>query len=328
MSASKDTQSGERCAKEPNRSKTAKHSRPKSELSRYAERWLTHLEQLEGASPHTLSAYRRVIDRLLDFIGEKSTLQDFKLSTLRGLLYHLYDQIHPSPVTTAQTIAALRSFGRWLHEEEFIPNNPTVELQIPKRPKKLVRFLSQRDLATNSETEGTAQALSETALRRAAALELFYGTGARLAEIAAARISDCDRKRQLIKLLGKGSKERIVPITQEALIALDNYHESLRISGITLTPQSPLFLNNRGLPLSMRTLQRDIEAALRERGWDGKASPHMLRHSYATHLLENGADLVSVKELLGHSSISTTQIYTHVTAAQMKEAHKKAHPRG
>jgi integrase/recombinase XerC/integrase/recombinase XerD len=167
----------------------------------------------------------------------------------------------------------------------------------------------------------------EIASRRHALLELFYGTGVRLSELAGANCRNLDLERGMLRVLGKGAKERLVPVTRTALEAWQEYRRYVAARGVGVGATAPLFVNARGQRLGIRTIQKDIEQQLRDLGWDGQASPHVLRHSFATHLLENGADLMAVKELLGHSSLRATQVYTHVTVAQLKDAYDKAHPR-
>ncbi len=296
------------------------------ELRTLADRWLRRMASIRRASPLTVKAYDRTLSAFFAYLGGSPGLADFSLVQLRGYLYALHASSSPSPATLAQTVAALRSFGKFLRSEGFLESNPAAELRNPKREKKLVPFLSQNDLSADKTPEFAPD--DEQGLRRNAELELLYGSGIRLAELAGARRSDLDEGRRRLTVLGKGSKERVVPVTGSALEALRAYWDCLAAKGVPLPADPPLFVNANGAPIAMRTVQRDVKAALRERGWDGKASPHMLRHSFATHLLENGADLMSVKELLGHASVGTTQIYTHVTAKQMKEAYEKAHPRG
>ena len=314
MDSSKDTQFG------------GSRAAPPATLGEARERWLEWLRSIRGAAPTTIVAYRRDTDGFLKHAGPGRPVSDFALPTLRGYLYELHGKKTPAAASLAQVVAALRSFGKFLASGGLLPRNPAADLRSPKLPKKLVPFLSQRDLA-----EGKAEAPDPDdaqGLRRAAALELFYGSGVRLAEVAGAKRRDLDEGRLLFRVLGKGSKERVVAVTRSALAALRAYWDEMAKEGVAAGADGPIFVNAKGLPVSRRTLERDVERALRERGWDGKASPHMLRHSFATHLLENGADLMSVKELLGHSSIGTTQVYTRVTARQMKEAYDKAHPRG
>ena len=314
MDSSKDTQFGD--------ARTA----PPATLLEARERWLEWMRAMRGAAPLTVVAYRRATDGFLEFAGGDRPVADFALPTLRGFLYELHGKKDLAPASTAQVVAALRSFGKYLASRELLSHNPAEELRIPKIPKKLVPFLSQNDLAEGRGEK--PEAGDGLGLRRAAALELFYGSGIRLAEAAGAKRRDVDEGRLRLRVLGKGSKERVVAVTRSALAALRAYWEEMARNGVPVGPDSPIFVNAKGLPVARRTLERDVERALREREWDGKASPHMLRHSFATHLLENGADLMSVKELLGHSSVGTTQVYTHVTAKQMKDAYDKAHPRG
>ena len=158
-------------------------------------------------------------------------------------------------------------------------------------------------------------------------LELIYGSGLRISECQGLTWDRIDMNAKLVRVIGKGSKERIVPITDALVEKINLFKTKLTEAGHVVTSTGFVFLSEDGKPYSVRTLRNDIHDLLREIGWEGKASPHVLRHSFATHLLENGADIMSVKEMLGHSNISTTHIYTHVNAERLKQAFKKTHPR-
>ena len=196
---------------------------------------------------------------------------------------------------------------------------------MPKRPKRLVSFLSQKDLAPEKfpEIENPTLPL----IRARVLLELIYGSGLRISECQNLTWSKIDLSNRQVRVLGKGNKERIVPLTHDLVRWLNAYKLKLTEENRWASSNSPVFLNEHGEAHDVRTLRRDIHDLLKSIGWEGKASPHVLRHSFATHLLENGADIMSVKEMLGHSSLATTQVYTHVSAERLKEAFKKTHPR-
>jgi integrase/recombinase XerC len=200
-------------------------------------------------------------------------------------------------------------------------------LSSPRRKKSLPSFL------TVSQMESLLQAPSKEKLagmRDAAILELFYSTGMRLSELSALSLSDIDFAGQLIRVMGKGKKERIIPVGSEALVALTLYlkeRKSISEHSTGQTESQTVFLNRFGRKLSVRSIGRIVKKYARKVSEHRRASPHMLRHTFATHLLDEGASLLTIKELLGHESLSTTQIYTHVTTEGLKNAYKKAHPR-
>jgi integrase/recombinase XerC/integrase/recombinase XerD len=197
---------------------------------------------------------------------------------------------------------------------------------MPKRPKRLVNVLGQKDLAEEKFPELPENATLPQ-VRARILLELIYGSGLRISECQMLAWDRINEKEFLVRVLGKGRKERIVPLTESFVNRIANYKQMQLEAGHIPTATGYVFLSEDGKPFGLRTLRNDIQHLLREIGWEGKASPHVLRHSFATHLLENGAEIMSVKEMLGHSNISTTQVYTHVNAERLRAAFKKTHPR-
>ena len=197
---------------------------------------------------------------------------------------------------------------------------------MPKRPKRLVNVLGQKDLAEEKFPE-LPENPSLQQVRARILLELIYGSGLRISECQNLTWDRINEKDFLVRVLGKGNKERIVPLTESFVSRIANYKQMQLEAGHLPTTTGYVFLSEDGKPFGLRTLRNDIQHLLREIGWEGKASPHVLRHSFATHLLENGAEIMSVKEMLGHSNISTTQVYTHVNAERLRAAFKKTHPR-
>jgi integrase/recombinase XerC len=223
------------------------------------------------------------------------------------------------------TFAALRSFYKYLIEREGFRDNPLREVQLPKMEKKLPIVLSvlQVDelLTVPKKVERQSQAPVWAASRDAAMLELFYSSGLRLSELAALNVADVDTFSETVRVFGKGRKERIVPVGQLALKALQQYRFEAKVEA------GPLFLSKLKKRMSARSIWLMLRKHLSQTSIQLRVSPHKLRHSFATHLLDNGADLRSVQTLLGHANLSTTQIYTHVTMERVKKAYDDAHPR-
>lgn len=251
--------------------------------------------------------------------------------TIRGFLTHL-DGFGYSAATIARKIATLRSFYKWLQKRGSIATNPMVLIRTPKQGKRLPKaigveqvdkLLSQPD---NRDTLGS---------RDRAILETLYSTGVRVSELVDLDRRDVDMTEQMLHVRGKGKKERLVPLGTHAVSAIRHYLTLLepdqRFAALrTRFPHEgdiPLFVNKNGSRLSSRSVRRKLDKYLSQAGLDPSISPHTLRHSFATHLLENGADLRSVQELLGHQSLSTTQIYTHLSTNRVRQAYQQAHPR-
>ena len=230
-----------------------------------------------------------------------------------------------SRATIRLSFAALRSFFNYLSDRNIIPANVLKLVSLPKLEKKLPQFLTIPQVTTLMEKPSAGlkskQAPEWMAARDAAILELFYSSGLRLAELAELDVRDLDPIGETVRVMGKGSRERIVPVGGLALKALSHYRHQARVES------GPLFLNKSRKRLGHRSIWLLLKKYVREAGLPATLSPHKLRHSFATHLLDNGADLRSVQSLLGHASLTTTQIYTHVTTERLKRAYDAAHPR-
>lgn len=305
---------------------------PDSTLQGASQAFLLHLEVQRKYSPRTIDAYDRILKELQIYLSppphdQAIPVAKLTVNTIRRWSYVLRNQRHLSAASIAQTIACLKSFGKFLARNEWLPSNPADPVASPKKPSRLVHFLSERALSPKA-LDDTSDLDSTQAVRSRALLELFYGSGLRLSECHGLDWVHLDKKARLVRVTGKGNKTRIIPLTSSSLAWLQRYAEALQAEGMAPSPHVAVFRNTKGERLSPRTMQRDIHALLRSVGWEGKASPHVLRHSFATHLLDGGADLMAVKEMLGHSSLSTTQVYTHVTPERLKEAFRKAHPHG
>jgi integrase/recombinase XerD len=290
--------------------------------------FLAHLEFERGLARNTLDAYRTDLLQYGAFLNgrgrsatdaEHADIADFlaDLATGRG-------QPPCSPATINRKTACLRSFYRHLRREELIDADPTAALSPPTKSRKLPRVL------TYAEVKGLLESVSEgdpIALRDRALLEVMYGCGLRASEAVGLDVNEVDLRRGFVRPHGKGNKERIVPLGREAAAAVTRYLRSGRPELIGSRPQSRLFVNFRGGPLTRQGLYKIIKRRAKEVGLEGRMSPHTLRHSFATHLLSGGCDLRSVQEMLGHADVATTQLYTHLSGERIKEVYFKSHPR-
>jgi integrase/recombinase XerC len=289
---------------------------------RLLERFLQYQEVERSASPRTIIAYRHALVRFRQFRDvswDIATAADFRLFLLECMksgMARSYVRL---------TFAALRSFYRFLTERAGFSENPLKEVQLPKLERKLPVVLSvtQVDelLSQPARVERKNQAPVWAAARDAAMLELFYSSGLRLSELVALNVADVDVYSESVRVLGKGRKERLVPVGAPALEAIQKYRTQAGVHS------GPLFLSKLRKRMTARSVWMTLKKYLDETTIQLPVTPHKLRHSFATHLLDNGADLRSVQTLLGHESLSTTQIYTHVTVERLKKAYDEAHPR-
>lgn len=291
----------------------------------YTNQFLDFLRTQRRYSPCTIETYRKSLEKFTELIGKNTSLEAFSESSIKSFVWDMKMKQKLAPSSICEHLAALKSFGKYLVRSRIMQKNPAENVPMPKRPKRLVSFMSQKDLAPEKFPEIENPNLQQARARFL--LELIYGSGLRISECQSLTWDRIREKEHLVRVLGKGSKERIVPITDSLIQWLGLFRTMLIEAGHLPSPTGFVFLSEDGKPYSVRTLRNDIHDLLREVGWEGKASPHVLRHSFATHLLENGAEIMSVKEMLGHSNISTTQIYTHVNAERLKAAFKKTHPR-
>ncbi len=294
-------------------------------LQNHISNFLTYLETQRRFSPRSIDTYRKSLDKFLALVGEEALLESFSEMQVKNFVWDLKMRQNLSPASICEHLAALKSFGKYLVRSSILEINPAGNVPMPKRPKRLVAFLGQKDLAEKNFDDLECSTLPQ--IRARVLLELIYGSGLRISECQSLTWDRLREKERLVRVLGKGNKERIVPITDSLVERLGLFKAKLTEAGHLISATGFVFVSEDGKPYSIRTLRNDIQNLLREIGWEGKASPHVLRHSFATHLLENGAEIMSVKEMLGHSSISTTQIYTHVNAERLKQAFKKTHPR-
>jgi len=297
------------------------HPKKKDQL---LDRYLEYLDIERHASPRTVVAYRHALVKFKHFGGDKISWPACKAQQFRSFLLDCMKKGMARSYIRL-TFAALRSFYQYLVEREGLAGNPLREVQLPKMDKKLPIVLSIKEvdelLTAPKRFERQAQAPVWAAARDAAMMELFYSSGLRLNELAALNVDDVDTFSETVRVLGKGRKERIVPVGQIALNALQQYQSEANVHS------GPLFVSKLRKRMSARSIWLMLKKHLSQTSIQLRVSPHKLRHSFATHLLDNGADLRSVQTLLGHAKLSTTQIYTHVTMERVKKAYDEAHPR-
>ena len=301
-----------------------------------ADTFLSYLARVRNYSPNTAAAYAQDLDCFLIWASNcgidvlQATHRDFRrfLSSLSGAGY--------AKTTVNRRLSAVRSFYSWLVREGVIESNPAAVVSSPKLPKPLPHVLSQEDV---EKLLKCADASTPAGALDAALVELLYASGARIGEVASLDVDRIDFSDKSVRLFGKGSKERIVPLYPAALHALDAYLAHARPvllanhkGGLTAEEaadaQRALFINARGARMSERSLRARFEKLLAQAGLAGMATPHTMRHTFATEVLDGGADLRSVQEMLGHASLSTTQIYSHLTPERLREVSLQAHPRG
>jgi integrase/recombinase XerC len=297
--------------------------------------FLLHLEKERDVSPHTLSAYTRDLKQFTEFLASyygTSTWSwsDIDRLALRSFLGYL-TRAKLSKRSTARALSVVRSFYRFLHREGVVEANPARAVSSPKLDRYLPTYLDRRQveqLFSSAETRAWEGRFTD--VRNLAILELFYSTGMRLSELHGIDLRDLDLVSQQVKVRGKGKKERILPIGDHAQQAIRNYEaarENLSRTHSAGVDRRALFLSARGKRLGRRAIQLLVTKHLSKVDEDAGLSTHSIRHSFATHLLDAGADLRAVQELLGHASISTTQIYTHTSVDRLKQVYRKAHPR-
>jgi len=257
--------------------------------------------------------------------GLDQLLLSVEVNTVRAYLAFLNEKQY-SKATIARKLATLRSFYKFLVKRERLSSNPVISVRTPKQDKKLPRFLEYEEVKRLLETPPMDTWLGA---RDRAILETLYSTGVRVSELVALNMEDIDFLGEVVRVRGKGKKERISPIGSSALQVIQHYMEfrNKRAQSNTNFDSKVLFVNKHGSRLSTRSVRRKMDKYLKMAGLDPLISPHTLRHSFATHMLNSGADLRSVQELLGHQSLSTTQIYTHLTTSRIKEIYENAHPR-
>jgi integrase/recombinase XerD len=302
------------------------------------EDFLQYLRHERGQSDNTAKTYAALLGKFTDWAA-KQNLTDWKSVELKHLMAFLQNErarpLADEPKESTRRlssesvyleIAALRAFYKFAENEKFLTANVAENLSLPRRWKRLPKALTNDEikklLAPDSAEQPTPESLCDQAI-----LELAYASGLRLSELKNLRLEQLHLEAGFINVIGKGNKERVVPVGRKAVESLNRYIEVGRPK--LVTPRSPanVFLTRRGTPFAAVTLWLHIKNRVARAGVSRNMTPHMLRHSFATHLLEHGADLRVIQELLGHANISTTEVYTHVTGSRLREIHRKFHPR-
>ncbi|OGW38897.1 MAG: tyrosine recombinase XerC [Nitrospirae bacterium GWC2_56_14] len=291
-------------------------------MRKYIFDFLQYLKNEKNVSRHTERSYLSDLDQFFDYLGEKD-LAAVDHKALRLFVAHLL-KLKLKKSSIARKLAALRAFFKYLNRQGILSNNPARLIATPRQEKHLPSVLTADDAHRLMDAPAApASQHGPTELRDRAVLETLYSTGIRASELIGMDHDDINRYDRLIRIRGKGRKERIVPLGAIALAAIDAYvNQQQRSPG-----SNAVFVGPAGKRLTARTVQRILETYRKELGLQQKASPHTLRHSFATHMLESGADLRAIQELLGHASLSTTQRYTHVNLDALMEVYDKAHPK-
>lgn len=300
------------------------------------EDFLQYLRHERGQAEHTQRTYAALLGKFVRWAGANrlTDWREVQLKHLMAFLHHERErQLANQPKESTKRlssesvyleIAALRAFYRFAENEKLLPLNVAENLSLPRRWKRLPKALTDSEVEKllAPELPGTPHTLCDQAV-----LELAYASGLRLSELRHLRLEQLHLEAGFLNVIGKGNKERVVPVGRQAVAALNRYLGSGRPK--LVTPRSPanVFLTRRGTPFAAVTLWKRIKERVKRSGVARNITPHMLRHSFATHLLEHGADLRVIQELLGHANISTTEVYTHVTGNRLRDIHRKFHPR-
>jgi site-specific recombinase XerC len=284
------------------------------------ERFFRYLSIERNVSPHTLSAYQRDLGQCMRFLAKlyETDVDSIDPDTITKSHLRLWmgelSDANLKKTSIARKIAAIRAFFRFTHKRGITQSNPAATLLTPKRERRLPKTIPMKGL--NDMLDGTVDAQSR------AIMELFYGTGMRLSELVSLNIHDVDMQKKQVSVMGKGAKQRIIPFGTQAELALASW-----LKDRAATETSALFLTSKGKRIYPKAVQRMVGAALLPVAEASQKSPHVLRHSFATHLLDRGADIRLIKELLGHANLAATQVYTHNSVEKLKHVYDNAHPR-
>ncbi|QDU94320.1 tyrosine recombinase XerC [Lignipirellula cremea] len=291
-------------------------------------RFLRYLHVERNAAELTLKSYREDLLTLIEYLSDEQGVvprpRDLTTQDLRRYVAAMHEAGY-AKTSVSRRLASLRSFFRFCQREGLSDSNPAKPLRNPRREKKLPHFLSTDEIGSLLQTPPRDEPLG---LRDRALLETMYSAGLRVSELVGMNDGDIDWENELVRIRGKGRKERLAPMGSFALRALRNWFKQRRLApSVPQGLEAPVFVNKFGKRLTTRSVGRMLEKYLKLTGLDLRTTPHTLRHSFATHLLDRGADIRSVQELLGHKSLVTTQIYTHVSTASLRAVYAKAHPR-
>jgi integrase/recombinase XerD len=293
-------------------------------MNEYLDLFLNYLDVEKGLSGNTLEAYSRDVVRYLDFLARKGCLTPGEIRPIDVASFlAALKEMGLGARSRARALSAVRMFHRFLLIEDYSETNPSSVIEAPRTVAKLPEVLNKGEVA---RLLAAPSGRSDSDIRDKAMLELLYATGLRVSELVSLKLVDVNLQAGYLITMGKGKKERLVPIGEDAVSAVGAYLGEVRNRRITA--RDDLFLSRLGGSMTRQAFWMMIRKRARQAGIFRDVSPHTLRHSFATHLLENGADLRSVQTMLGHADLSTTQIYTHVTRERLKRIHEKCHPRG
>jgi integrase/recombinase XerD len=295
------------------------------------DEFLTYLSGEKGCSENTIAAYRVDLNQFNEYLRRRyGGYEDALWSRVQkhdiiSYIMYLKGDREYAAATSARKVAAIRSFFHFLVAEGFIRDDPTATLDSLRVKKHLPKPMSVEQV--DSLLSGPAELSTPKGLRDQAILELLYATGMRVSELVSLRVDDVDLASASVRCWGKGSKERVIPIHQQAVSSLRDYLDRGRVHFVKDADEKTLFLNMRGKALTRQGLWLIFKEYVEKAGLPSDVTPHTLRHSFATHMLDRNADLINVQKLLGHTSISTTQVYTHVSSERLREAYDESHPR-
>ncbi|WP_079530191.1 site-specific tyrosine recombinase XerD [Halobacillus hunanensis] len=278
-----------------------------------------------GLSPNTIQSYQRDLQQYQTFLQTKENITDWDYVSRAHIMKYLYELNDKgrSSATLARLLSSIRLFHQFLVREKVSNQDPSLHIETPKKERRLPKILSSEDV----EKLLNIRAHDPLSSRNKAMLEMLYATGLRVTELITLKVSDLHLTMGFVRCMGKGSKERIIPLGELAKAAVESYLDSSRGKLVKHKKVDELFVNHHGKPLSRQGFWKILKAVAVEAGVNKEITPHTLRHSFATHLLENGADLRAVQEMLGHADISTTQVYTHVTKTRLNDVYRSFHPR-
>lgn len=295
-------------------------------INEAVEDYIHYLVVERGLAQNTITSYRRDLQQYVSYLQQTKQINTWERVSRHDIVAFLYElqQDDRSTATLARMISTIRSFHQFLMREQIVTNDASLHIETPKMDRLLPEIL------TNDEIEKLLDIKGDKPLdiRNKAMVELLYATGLRVSELTALKVSDLHLMMGFVRCIGKGNKERIIPLGDIAKEAIENYLQHAR-PHLTRknSSETHLFVNNRGHSLSRQGFWKILKTLALDAGLTKQITPHMLRHSFATHLLENGADLRAVQEMLGHADISTTQIYTHVSKTRLKDMYEQFHPR-
>ena len=298
-----------------------------SDSKQYLKLFLSYLEVERNFSKHTIRAYSSDITAFLLWLGDKS-VEEIKYSQVKEYLLFIY-KFNYSKTTLARKISAIRTFYKYLYREKITDTNPVAGINSPKRQKKLPEVLSEQEIM---QILNTVDISTPAGFRNRTILELLYATGMRISELCSLTFNNLNLENNEITVFGKGAKERIVLVSKRAKDFLSDYINTARTLvakgfEVAQSPDAPIFINNTGYKLQPQTVRTCLKKIMDNLALPKHVTPHKFRHSFATKMLDNGADLRVVQELLGHASITNTQIYTHVTSQKLQQTYQLSHPR-